>query len=246
MGLVADVFDVVIKKANGDVLGRTELQDANIEVSQDTNDVRAGKGNGLYAILHSNQDININLTDVVWDLKSVALHLGQEVITGEATAWAMPKDYQVSNDGTDDKITLDNTPISEADLVIHDKDGELIADSNYLLSGSDVTFSGGVAVGDWVTVQTYKYTTDATAETVKIEQDKFPKDVMIVLETLEIDQNESPKSKIQYQFDRTKPSASFSINTSSERNANTHESSFRVMKPKHTSEVGRVIKIPIA
>lgn len=246
MGLVADVFQAVVKKKDGSVLGKTVLQDANIDVAVDTNDVRAGQGNGLYAVLHSNMDINISLTDIEWSLKQVAMSLGQTIGTGAKTAWAMPKKYQVTNNGTDDLITLDEAPTGESTLVIHDKDGKVITDTNYLLSGSEVTFSGGVTEGDYVEVMTYKYNTDAATEEVKIDIKSFPDDVTVVLETLEIDQDEQPVAKLQYQFDRVKPSASFAINTSSERDASTQESTYRVMKPDHTTEVGRVVRIPLA
>lgn len=245
MGLVADVFKGIIQKKDGSVIGKTLLQDGNIEISVSENDVRAGQGNGLVAVIHADTDINLSFTDIEWNLKQVAMHLGQTVKTGAKTGWAMPKQYQVTNDGTNDLITLDETPISETGLVIHDKDGKPLTDTNYMLSGSEVTFSGGVTEGDYVTVMTYKFNTDVATEEVEIDIAKFPEDVVVVLETLEIDNDERPIAKLQYQFDRVKPSASFSINTASERNASTQESTYRVMKPEHTTVVGRVIRIPL-
>lgn len=252
MALVADIFKVNLIDDTGEVIATDTLQDANIEVSVDANDVRGGRGNGLIGILHSNRDVNISLTDPIFRYSILAKQLGKDIVTGAGTAYAMPKFYTVEDDlatttTTEMQITLDNTPSDSASVKIYNLDGKEI--TGFTVSGAVVDFataSPAVAVGDKVEVRTYTYQTDATAETIEIDSESFAKGVKIVLETLEIDNDETPIARLQYQFDEALPDGSFSMNTSSERSAQTQEFNLRAIKPKGSDVIGRVIRIPIA
>lgn len=242
--LVADVFKVLVVDANDNVLATDTLQDANIAVETEANDVNGGQGNGLIAILHGRKDINISLTDPVWRMENLALHMGQDIITGEGTAYAMPSWKTVTDNVGSLEITLDNAPLAGTLKMYLDDGTEL---SGFTVSGTTVTISDvAVSDGDKVEVRTYQYTTSASAETLEFDTTKFPKDAKIILETLEISDDEQPLAKLQYQFDRVKPSANFNVNTTSAREASNTESAFRVLKPKDSTKLGRLIRIPVA
>lgn len=248
MGLVADVFLVNLIDGDGQVFGTTTLQDANIEVQVQENDVRGGRGNQLLAVLHSDRDINISLTDVEFKYDWLAKQLGQDIVTGAGRAYAMPKWYTVQDGGTTgvDSITLDEAPDDmNPELAIYDENGEPI--TGFTVNGSDVEFSGtgAVVAGDKVEVRTYAYNTDPTTETIEIDNSVFADGVKAVLETLEIDNNENPTHKVQYQFDNSLPSGNFTISTASAREAQTQEFSLRVVKPSDSNVVGRVLRMPI-
>ena len=245
--LVADVFDVLLIDPDTlDVAGSTTLQDANIEVSLDANDVNAGKDNALIAIIHSTRNINIALTDVEWKYEFLAKQLGQDIVTGAGVAYAMPKWYTVEEETAVFTITLDEAPIldeGEAELlVIKDDTGALVTVSS--VTGNEVTLTG-VTDGQEVEVVTYTYESSATTETIDFDNNKYAKKFICVLETLEINEDEEPTYKLQYQFTSAKPTGEFSIETTSERSAGTQSMNLRVLKPKTTSVVGKAMRIPI-
>ncbi|WP_413381238.1 hypothetical protein [Alkalihalobacillus sp. 1P02AB] len=241
MSLVADVFKALLISADGEVIAQDELSQADIGIETETNDVIAGR-NELIAILHGRREITIDFQTPRFNFKALAQHVGTDVITGEGEAYAMPKWYKV---GEDDTISLDNTPLGEKDMVVEDSDGKVIAHERILITGKEVAFSSGVEEGDSVRVVTYKYKTPQTTQTIEIDSGKFPKDVKLVLETLEIDDDEQTMSLLQFEYPRVKPSANFSISTASAREAVTHEMSFRVLKPKEHSKIGAFKRIPV-
>jgi hypothetical protein len=249
MPLIADIFLVNLVDDNNDVIATSTLQEGNLEVSVSENDVRGGRGNALLAVLHSDRDIAINLTDAEFRYDWLAKQLGQDIVTGAGTAYAMPKWYTTvdgAGTGTDPEITLDKTPSDTATLAIYNESGQKV--TGFTVSGSVVDFtsaSPAVGVGDDVDVRTYTYATSASAETITIDNTIFAKGVKAILETLEIDSEENPTHKLQYQFDKAIPSGNFSINTSSERTANTQAFNLRVVKPATSNVVGRVVREPI-
>lgn len=245
MALIADVFDVILRDPKTkDVIGTTTLQEAGIEFAVTENDVRAGKGNQLYGILHVSRDITINLTDVEFKYDWLAKQLGQNIVTGAGVGYAMPKWYEIADNNG---FTLEATPTSIDLVSIYDEAGtKLEPTTDFTLTGNAVEITkAGLSVGDNVEVRTYAYETPANTQTIQIDNAIFGKGVEAVLETIEIDGEENVVAKIQYQFDNAVPSGNFSVNTQSERNAATQAFNLRVIKPKTSTVVGRVIRIPV-
>lgn len=244
MGLVANMFKVLVLEPDyKTAIASTTLTDASIEVTMNTNDVVAGD-NELIAILHSSRDINIPLTDVKWRYDFLAMQLGQDIKTGAGTAYAMPKFYTAKDNTGTISITLDETPSDEDSLKIYKLDETEI--TTFTVSGKEVTFATGVEAGDDIYVKTYTYETVATTETIDIDNSVFPSDFIVVLETIEIDEDEQPTHKLQFQFDRCKPTGNITLNTTSDRNATSQQTNFRVLKPKTSTVVGRALRIPIS
>lgn len=244
MAVVADVFETILIDDDGDVIGTTTLQDANIEVSVQEQDVRGGRGNQLLGILHSDRDINISMNDIQFRFDWLAKQFGQDIVTGKGKAYAMPKWYVV---GSDNKITLEKTPSSTPELAIYTKDGKKI--TKFTLTGNKVDFTSAtptVAIGDSVEVRTYVYDTDPQTQSFKIDNSVFAKGVKAVLTTVEFDESsETETHYIQYEFYKAIPTGNFSINTASERSAQAQAFNLRVVKPKETTEVGIVKRIPV-
>lgn len=248
MAVIADVFDVILIDTDGDTIGTTTLQEANIEVQVQENEVRGGKGNQLLGILHSDRDITINLTDVNFRYEWLAKQLGQDIKTGAGVAYAMPKWYTVVDNAGTKEFTLDETPSDAVSLAIYDEGGnKLTPTTDYTVSADKVTIiDATIAAGDAVEVRTYKYATDAQTQTIEIDNSVFAKGVTAILDTLEIDEStETATHKIQYQFDNALPSGNFSINTASEKTASTQAFNLRVVKPKTSTKVGRMLRFAI-
>ena len=235
MALVADVFKCLLIDGDGEVIAHDQLSEANISVDTETSDVVAGR-NELIAVLHGRREIEISLTTPIFNFEALSKHVGTDIVTGEGTAYAMPKWYDV----IEGKITLDKTPLAGT-VKVYDEDGESL--HPVTVTGKEVELPIGTS--DKVQVRTYQYATPAGTQAFDIDATKFPKDVKIVLETLEIGEDEQEMSYLQFEYPRVKPSANFSISTSSSREANSNEMTFRVMKPKTSEKIGTFKRIPV-
>jgi hypothetical protein len=249
MAVVADVFDVVLIDADGEVVGTTTLQDAKIDVKVKESEVRGGKGNHLLGVLHSDRDITINLTDINFRYEWMAKQLGQSIQTGAGVAYAMPKWYEVEDNAGANVITLEQTPSSAASLAIYDASGRKLAlTTDYTVATNKVTIvDADIDAGDTLEVRTYTYATAADTQTIEFDGSVFAKGVKAVLETLEIDEStEEPMNKLQYHFEKALPTGNFTIETKSDKAASAQKFDLRVIKPKTDSAVGKVLRIPVA
>ena len=265
MGIIADIFEAILVDSDGRAIGTTSLTESNIEVAVQENDVRHGRGNALVGVLHADRDITLNFTEGEFKYDWIAQQLGQDIATGAGEAWAMPRWYEAEESDLetleidpeteepaeesdmDVVITLEHEPLAtDNNLAIYDADGiEIPATTGYTVSGKEVTLLTAEA-GDAIEVRTYKYATPATTREIEIDNSVFGKGVQVVLETLEIDpETEEPIATLQYIFYKCLPSGNFSISTASERTAQTQAFSFRVVKPKTSTVVGKIMRIPI-
>ncbi len=243
MGFIADVFDVtLIDPATKEAFASTTLQEANIEFTLDSNDIRGGKGNALLGVLHSNRDIVINLTEVSFKYEWLARQMGTDIVTGTSVAYAVPKFYKV---GSGNSITLPNKPIDEMGVMIYTVDGEKI--TGHTVTDNKVNFEGAtpaVKADDEVEVRVYQYETPAATEQIEFDIAKYPKGAIAMLDTVEIEGDETITHQIQYQFDNAVPDGNFTLNTASEREAQTTEMALRVIKPRTSTKVGRALRFP--
>lgn len=244
MAFIADVFSVtLIDTASNDVIATTTLTDASIDVKVTENEIRGGAGNVLLGTLHVSRDITISLTDIEFKYDWLAKQLGQDVKTGAGVAYAAPKFYTVTGTSTL-TITLDKTPSDASTIAIYDANGVKISASSYTVSASTVTFTTGVVSGDKVEVRTYTYATSAETQTIEFDSAVFAKGMKAILETVEIDGDETITHTLQYQFDSTVPDGNFNISTKSSKEAASQAFGLKVIKPSTTSVVGRLVRIP--
>lgn len=243
--LIADVFDCVLRDSDTkEVIGLTTLQDAQIQAKVNSSDVIGGKGGQVIAVLNSNRDISIQLTDVEINYKTLARQFGQDVVTGAGVAYAMPKSYSVSGS----TVILDN-PVSTKDadnaLSIVNSDGESI--TGFTVTGNTVSLSTAtptVSSGDSVTVETYKYDTDATTESIQIDNAVFARGMECILETYELDDQEKITHKVQFQFTNALMDGNFTLDTKSQKQAVTDQTTLRILKPSNSTVVGKLLRIP--
>ncbi|MED3792329.1 hypothetical protein P4571_07730 [Niallia alba] len=247
MTVVADVFRVLAIDEDGDVIGRSLLQDANIEVTVQSNDVNAGQGNELIGVLRSGRQINIAWSDIEFDMAWTAKQFGQDVITSEGVAYAMPKWYLAKDNEGVNSIELENTPATVHEMKVYNKEGKKV--NGFTVSGKTVDFTAATPVipaGEEVEVRTYIYNTPAETQSFFIDNKVFAKGIKVVLETLEVEpESDTPIALLQYEFYKAIPDGNFTFNTAAERSAQAMSSTLRVVKPRHSDVVGVVKRIPI-
>lgn len=235
--LVADVFDVIIVDSEtGDVVAMDTLTDAGIDISTDTKEVRGGKGHKKIASLSAKRDINIKLSNPVWEYRTLAMQLGQTIRTGAGVGYASPKRYEVTAGKT---ITLDH--VAKQNTLKMEKDGKPVTGT---VSDKTVTFTTGVEAGDVVQVLTYEFDTPSTSESITIDSKKFAKACKLILKTLEINTDGSEAAELQIVFPSAQPTGNFSINTKSERDAVPTDIEFQVIEGG-TAVQGEILRIPL-
>lgn len=253
MSLIVDVFDVSLIDSSGNIYATTTLSSGDIDIKCDSKEIRAGRGDALISVLRSNRQVDIRLAEVTFKWDFLKLQLGTTGTTGATTAWTTSKWYECvdldgEGAGTAIGFTLDEEPLaSGSGLKIFSSTGtEVKAASGYTISDETVTILDGV-IGDRYEVRGYKYTTDAKAETVLIDNISFPDDVICVLETLEVsEEGETALAKIQYIFDKAVPDGNITISTKKEKDANATNFNLKALKPVNSNNIGRVIKIPVS
>lgn len=243
MSLIADIFDVLIVDDKGEMLASSSLSSADINIQVNSTEVRAGRGDALIAVLHSGRQADITLAEVEFKWDWLAKQLGQTATTGAVEIWALPKWYKaVATEGTV-TITLDNKPLAtNSGIKIYDANGKAITGT---VAGKVVTFATGVKGGDAVEVRGYKYTSPATASEIIIDNISFADGVKCILETIEIDEDETQLSKVQYIFDEALFDGNINIQTKKERDAIVTNVALKAVKPRTSNTIGRVIKIPL-
>lgn len=252
MSLVADIFDILLQDDSGNLIASTTLSSADVKIAVDEKEIRGGRGDNLLAIVHSARKVDISVAEMEFKWDWIANQLGRTASTGAVTAWATSKMYAcVDLDGTGAGtaigFTLDETPLASSSglKIFNASTGEEVATpAGYTISGKDVTIVGG-NIGDAYEVRGYKYTTVGTASTILIDNTSFADGLVCVLETIEIDEDESPLYKIQVQLDECLPSGNFEINTKSARDASVSNFTFKAIKPRTSDTIGRLIRIPI-
>ncbi len=253
MSLIADCFDVLLVGSDGKMFGSTTLSSGDINITCDSTQIRAGRGDALIAILRGNKQAEINLSEVTLNWDFLAMQLGKAATTGATNVYALPQWYECvdldgAGAGTAIGFKLKNTPLaSGSGLKIFNSSGiELATPAGYTISGDTVTIVGGT-VGQAIEVRGYLYTTDASASTIEIDSVSFPDDVKCILETIEIsEEGETQLAKVQYIFDKAVPTGNVSISTKKEKDANITDFSLLAIKPRTSNRIGRVVRIPIS
>lgn len=139
---------------------------------------------------------------------------------------------------------LNGKPIDNS-LIVYDLSGQIVDISNFTVHDKFLEYLNGT-IGDWYEFKTYKYLTTENSQVIEIDNSVLRSNgFKLVLETIEIDEEEREISKIQFIFDEVRLRKSFTINTSANREQYTRDISLRVLKPRRSNKIGRVVRIPI-
>lgn len=205
--MIIQVFDaLLIDEKTNKVIAKDKLQSADIEVSTESKEIKAGQSNAVIATIAASRNITVKLAEPVFNLGNLAMNMGQDIITGAGIAPAMAKIYKV---GAEKTIELDNVPIVNSVVIEGGVTATVTTDSKV------ITLSEG-AEGDDVKVLTYLYQTDAKTQTINIDGKKFATAKKLILQTTVFTLEQEPAYYLQYEFPMAKPVENFSIQTKSE------------------------------
>lgn len=209
--LVCQVFDaLIIDNVTGAVVAKDKLESADIDISQEAKEVIGGANAQVLATIGGKRALTVKLSEPVFSFETLADQLGQDIITGSGTAFAMPKGYIVD---AQKKITLDREAI-DGTIVFADT-----SVSGTVTSGNKQVTLTGAKEGDNVLIKTYQYITPASSKTINIDAKKFTTAKRLVLETPVFDLEENKVAVLQWDFAKVKGNGSVSFQTKTESEA---------------------------
>ena len=231
-------FDaLIIDEVSNRVIAKSKLDSGNIDVKVEAKEIRAGKENSIIATIGGNRDITLKMEEPVFNLETLAMQVGQDVIDeGAGIAYAMSKVYDV---GIGLAITLDEVPIDGT--FVFENPGitaTITADSKIItIAGS------GIAAGDEIRILTYQYATSASTQTININAGTFAGAKRVVMENDVYDLSENKVGKIQYEFSKAKPVGNFNIDVKG-GDASKNSMEFKVLA--HNGKLGKAMFIPVS
>lgn len=219
--LIADVFDAYVYDDKGTLLMKAEnLTESGISASADQEEVRNGKGNKVFAVITKNKNLEVTLTENIFNFNSLAYKNGTKVVTGDGVA-TMPtqRGLKVTSGKT---ITLPKAP-KYPDKLVYYKNGQVVTGS---CDNVTATLSG-VAEHDLIDVEPYEY--DVTSvDKIVIKADEFPSANRLILHTIEIRPNMTHVANIFIVMDRATPNGTWEINPGSEKQATNSAYTFKI------------------
>lgn len=221
--IVCDVFDAYYYTPEGRLICMSKnLTKADITGDSDEQEVRNGRGNGLWSILNSNKSVEIKLTTNVFDFETLAYMAGTEVGTGKGTMFTNSYEYEVING----MLPIHKIPLREDVSKLNIFCGEELLDtSDFVIKNKGqanmyISLETDKYNGKQLSVMPYEFEPDSEErkeiKQINIEIDKFPKSCYLLLKGIEKNQDNSIVNELTIKIKKAIPSANFSFATSSE------------------------------
>lgn len=136
---VFNVFNAYFYLEGKIAMVQENLTSSSISSTATENLIKNGIGNGTWASISSDKELNVELQTNVIDFNQIALACGTAIVKGAKTVHSDAKVYKI---GALSKVTLDKEPLVTEEVQIVDVAKDEIVDSEgYQISGSEVTFT---------------------------------------------------------------------------------------------------------
>lgn len=212
--LLCDVFDAFFYDSDGKLVFMSEnLTSSEITGSADENEIRNGRGNGLFAKLYSNKKVEVTLKTNTFDFSTVALLAGTTVGTGKGTCYT-PSLLLTVKEG---KVILPYEPKSPSSLEIY-ADGTQVASENIKATKNSIALTG-VDDGKEVKIMPYEFDMPSEKDEYKeivVRADQFPTAGKLVLKGIEKNKSSQNYRDLTIIIEKAQPSSDFTLSTSSE------------------------------
>lgn len=217
------------------------LKSTNVNKTATKTPVRAGRDNTQWLEIVGDSEITVEVTDIQAKRDWLALKLGGTLQSDTVELEAFPKNYKVGGDGGSKEITLSPTPISGQNPIVYNKKtGEVIEAS---LSGSKLTVTGSVEVGETVLVGSYKYS--VKAEKVDIPASSNGRDVAITITRPQANAAQKVVCEKVWKFYRASFSTDFADEATAEKSEGAISTSFTVLKHADHENLGFLAYVPV-
>lgn len=235
------VFDIATGKH---IMTEEDLTTASLEFDVTTKEVRGGKGNPVICILSSGRKVTIKSENPVMNLQNIATQLGTSIVTGENIGYTEKNKLKVQINGGIAQIILPKLPLNPTNLKYSYKGTDLVPTTDYVLHADNRTVDvlvAGVQLNDVVVVESYEYKTSASARTISIDSESYPKGVKLVCDTYLKDTETNIKESLKVVFPKAIPTGKFSMATKSEVDASQTSIEYTVIKSDDSDELGYIL-----
>jgi hypothetical protein len=236
------VFDIATGKH---IMTEEDLTTASLDFDVTTKEVRGGKGNPVICILSSGRKVTIKSENPVMNLQNIATQLGTSIVTGENIGYTEKNKLKVDIDGLGvATVVLPKLPLTPANLKFSYKGEDLVVTTDYTIGADKRTVTilkAGVQLKEVIVVESYDYKTSASARTISIDSESYPKGVKLVCDTYLKDTETNIKESLKLIFPKAIPTGKFSMATKSEVDASQTSIEYTVIKSDDADELGYIL-----
>ena len=236
------VFDIATGKH---IMTEEDLTTASLDFDVTTKEVRGGKGNPVICILSSGRKVTIKSENPVMNLQNIATQLGTSIVTGENIGYTEKNKLKIAIDGLGvATVILPKLPLTPANLKLSYKGEDLVITTDYTLGADKRTITilkAGVQLNEVIVVESYDYKTSASARTISIDSESYPKGVKLVCDTYLKDTETNIKESLKLIFPKAIPTGKFSMATKSEVDASQTSIEYTVIKSDDMDELGYIL-----
>lgn len=213
--LIVDIFEADFFQ-NGRLLWHSaNLTTGSIDNKQTKVDVRNGRGNAKFAVLPTNKEATVSLTENTFSFNTLALITGSDIVVGEGIGITAMEEYTLDSSK---KITLKQEPTSDVELEVW-KGDILIEEGKMSRSAKEITFTD-LSAGDVVKVYPYTFATSAETRKVTISAKQVATGGKLILSTQEVNQKLEKVADIYFVCENVVPAGEWGITLGSEVKAN--------------------------
>lgn len=245
--ILADVMNVHAfdNETGKHIMTEEDLTTADLEFDVTQKEVRGGQGNPVICVLSSGRKVTVKTANPVMDIQNIATQLGTEIITGENIGYTTRNKLKIAIDGSNvATIVLPKVPLTPANLKLSYKGVNLVVTTDYTI-GTDkrtiIILKVGVQLNEVVVVESYDYKTTASAKTINIDAESYPKGVKLVCETFLLDTGTKKKETLKMVFPKALPTGKFTMATKSEVDASSTAVEYTIIKPDDEDNMGYML-----
>lgn len=239
--LINDTADVVFtRKSDGHKVFTAEATIAGISQAITENKLKAGIGNKTIAVLRSDKEITLNVTNALFDLNWLAATQGVAVQNGTATINHQETDLIVADNAGSLEVTITGVPVDTNDVQIIDSVGNVYEGTFTTGKVKIPVEATTIEVGDKVAIN---YTKSVTGNTVVFDSKKFSENYAVEYHTIEYNPaTNEVLADLYIQFDNCVPSGSFDLSFEN-GTAISPALTFEALASLTGSEMGRMIEV---
>lgn len=245
--ILADVMNVHAydNETGKHIMTEEDLTTADLEFDVTTKEVRGGQGNPVICVLSSGRKVTVKTANPVMDIQNIATQLGTEIVTGENVGYTSRNKLKIAIDvSLVATIVLPKIPLNPANLKLSYKGTDLVFTTDYTIGADKRTITilkAGVQLNEVVVVESYDYKTSASARTINIDAESYPKGVRLVCETFLLDTGTKKKETLKMIFPKALPTGKFTMATKSEVDASNTAVEYTIIKPDDEDNMGYML-----
>jgi hypothetical protein len=232
-----DVCDVVFRRISDKKIVFTGIADTTgFKQTVKKDKVKGGIGNGDVAILRSDKEVALDITNAIMDLDWLEMSAGVSFTEKEGNVYKREKGLIL----TGGKVTLPtgSTPVDDKVILIDSIGKQFVAVYDDVAKTATIT---GGKEGD---VYLALFEMEIIGSILSLDVSKFSENYYVEMSTICYNpETNEVYSDVYYQFDKCSPSSDIEMSLKAGAN-NQPKITIDILKNPNSTEIGRIIEIP--